>query len=203
MKTLDPAIITAFESTSYRQAVLLGIEVSGYNLKFTDWDHKLFFSGDKYVPRGMSIKSINYGESNIVSSLSLVLDDVDRGMYETFGELGPGRYPVKLRISVLDELGVILGAYVAFSGFASQWEYTPGSLRLKVSSIFDQWGRVTISRFSASCRWKVFRGNECKYPGPGAECDRTYSQCVAYENIDNFGGFRWLPSLVNRNIPGQ
>jgi len=31
-------------------------------------------------------------------------------------------------------------------------------------------------------------------------CDRTYTKCVTLSNTTNYGGFRWLPSIVDREI---
>jgi len=32
------------------------------------------------------------------------------------------------------------------------------------------------------------------------QCDRSYASCTAYANTDNFGGFRFLPYLENKEV---
>jgi len=39
------------------------------------------------------------------------------------------------------------------------------------------------------CRYEEFKGSLCKYSGGQTECDRTFTQCIAYGNEANFGGF--------------
>ncbi|GAI73202.1 unnamed protein product, partial [marine sediment metagenome] len=41
---------------------------------------------------------------------------------------------------------------------------------------------------------------ECGYGGGETWCDRTYARCVVLANSDNFGGFRWLPSIVDKEV---
>ena len=200
MKILDPSFLSEIESENYRPASLLDMDLPGYYFRMTDWDTKIVFGGEFYHPRGMRIGNISYGETNIVSALSVQLDDVDRSLYESLGEVGVGSYPIKLRIAMLSEVGEVVGSLVVFSGYLSQWDYSPGSFRMKVTSIFEQWGRVTTARFSGSCRWKIFKGVECQYVGVETECDRTYTTCELYGNTVNYGGFKWLPSMVNKRI---
>ena len=200
MKILDPAFLSEIESENYRPASLLDMDLPGYYFRVTDWDTRIGFEGNLYYPRGMRLGNVSYGDTNIVSTLSIRIDDVDRALYESLGEVGVGRYPIKLRMAVLSEDLQVMGSLVVFTGNMSQWDYSPGSLRMTVASIFEQWGRVTTSKFSGSCRWKVFKGSECQYVGSEAQCDRTYTTCEEYGNAVNFGGFKWLPSMVNKRI---
>ncbi len=40
----------------------------------------------------------------------------------------------------------------------------------------------------------------CNYIGAGAWCDQSWERCLALTNTAHFGGFRWLPFLVNRDL---
>jgi phage-related protein len=51
--------------------------------------------------------------------------------------------------------------------------------------------------FGSTCRYKVFKGAECKYIGGQATCDRNHDTCSTYGNLANFGGF---PGLFDLNI---
>jgi len=42
--------------------------------------------------------------------------------------------------------------------------------------------------------------NQCLYAGGETWCDRTYARCLVLGNTDNFGGFRWLPSIIDKEI---
>ena len=201
MKNIIPALRAALESETYAQALLLYINVYADTFLFTTWDEVLVFDGSLYTPRGMAVQSINYSSANIVNNVTMEIDDVDRALLSVLGDVDAGVFPVKITycvISLVDRS--ILGNVVVFTGNVGHWEYVPGKVKITAASIFEQWGRVTTSKFSGSCRWRVFRGEECKYSGPGIRCDRTYDQCVSYSNEINFGGFRWLPSMVNKRL---
>lgn len=45
--------------------------------------------------------------------------------------------------------------------------------------------------YSRTCRYKQFKGVECKYAGAATTCDRSYATCQSYRNQVNFGGFRF------------
>jgi hypothetical protein len=91
-------------------------------------------------------------------------------------------------------------ATVLFQGVLDGWDMQEGKLSLSVGNIFSQWAQHTLSKHSASCRWKIFKGVECAYAGTEAHCDRSYARCIELSNSINFGGFRWLPSIVDKEV---
>lgn len=102
---------------------------------------------------------------------------------------------------VSTEYSTVTPTYVViFEGILDGWTLSEGQLSLNVTSILSQWAQRTLAQHSPSCRWKTFKGDECKYTGSETWCDRSYSRCDALSNTDNFGGFRWLPSIVDVEI---
>lgn len=51
--------------------------------------------------------------------------------------------------------------------------------------------------YNDHCRYKYFKGVECKYSGANAMCDRSLDQCILYGNSINFGGF---PGILDADI---
>jgi phage-related protein len=43
--------------------------------------------------------------------------------------------------------------------------------------------------FGTTCRYKYFKGVECKYAGAVSVCNRSFDSCKALSNLTNFGGF--------------
>ena len=87
-----------------------------------------------------------------------------------------------------------------FEGLIDSWSMDEGKIHIEVASILSRWNRRTLSRHSPSCRWPVFKGTYCTYSGNGTWCDRTYKRCSALGNTANFGGFRWIPSIVDLKV---
>ncbi len=91
-------------------------------------------------------------------------------------------------------------AAIIFEGTIDSWHLDEEKLNFTIVSLFVQWAQKTLQRHAPSCRWKVFGGTECGYVGGETECDRSYARCLELANTDNFGGFRWLPSIVDKEI---
>ena len=100
----------------------------------------------------------------------------------------------------LVELYESLDPVTLFQGEIGPWEMVEGKITMTITNQFSQWSQKTLNLHSASCRWKVFKGDQCSYSGSEAWCDRTYSRCQALGNTANFGGFRWLPSIKDKQI---
>lgn len=200
MKNLPIALKDALESQELIQALLVNMTVGGHEFKFTSWSSPVLYNSSLFYPRGLDLSNISFSATNIVDSVRIDFDDVDRGLYSAFGDQDAGNFPITLTLVILNSTWKVVTNLDVFRGTIDQWDYKPGKLSLVAASIFAQWAQVTTSKFSGSCRWKVFRGLECKYAGTGTECDRTYDQCKTYGNIENFGGFRWLPSLAARRL---
>ncbi len=162
-----------------------------------------------YSSRGFVIDPISFGISTFQNELKLKIDDVDRILLAALGNIGVDEFPIKLIVATIDDSGEIIGQPDAsakltiFRGFISNWEYKPGTISLSAQSLAARWNQITLATHSISCRWLVFGGTECKYVIPAGQnltCDRTYSQCLLYNNTDNFGGFRWLTSIENKEL---
>lgn len=187
----------------YRQALLIKLDLDSAILYFTDFDVHILHDSQLYYPRSFQILPVSYGNTKIVDDVNVIIDDVDRGIFATLGQKDSTVYPFTLTWIVIDKDGREAAALDIFVGEVDQWEYEPGSVNLTVSSIFRQWARETTSKYAVSCRWRIFKGPECKYTGSGTYCDRTYDQCDKFLNTANFGGFRWLPSMVNKRIEAK
>lgn len=202
---------------------VLTIGTTTYNLTYKDY-HSLqvildppppiitaedFIIATPYTARGFSIEPISFGNSTFQNELGVEIEDIDRTILAAIGGIGIGEFPIQLTVAALNDDGEIIGQPDAsakltiFKGFISNWEYRPGKVLLNAQSIITRWNQNTLSTHSISCRWLVFGGAECKYvipPGQNETCNRTYTQCLVYNNTVNFGGFRWLTSLENKDL---
>jgi phage-related protein len=86
-----------------------------------------------------------------------------------------------------------------FSGMISHWRMTNNVLYLETVNHLVWWNKRTLRQTTGDCRWD-FKGTECGYGGGTTSCDRTYANCLTLSNSDNFGGFRFLPSVQELDI---
>lgn len=153
-----------------------------------------------FQPRGFEFDSINYTMSNVMDSCEMSVDNVDRTLSAIFLENTIEENTASIYLGVLDVSGGMLGSVEVFTGEVDAWELNESDLRLTIGSIFTRWSQQSYGKHSSSCRWKKFKGAECKYAGAETWCDRSYSRCLDLSNTANFGGFRFLPDLETRTI---
>lgn len=86
-----------------------------------------------------------------------------------------------------------------FTGLLAGWDIEGDStVNVEVVNEFVLWNKKTLRKHSASCPWS-FRGTECGYGGSGLTiCDKTYDTCNSLGNGEHFGGFRFLPSIQEK-----
>jgi hypothetical protein len=85
-------------------------------------------------------------------------------------------------------------------GFVSGWELAgEADCRITLTHEFVLWNKEPLRTQSSSCQW-TFKGTECGYSGEAGWCDKSYDRCKKLSNPDNFGGFRFLPEIAEKEI---
>ena len=165
------------------------------------WGDLMF--GDEaliWAPRQFDLQPISYSMDDVVDQVALTVDNRDQVLTPYFTDEAPQGSAITIRETVLDDNFDPLGAVVQFKGVLDSWELSDSDVNMVVSNELSRWNQRTLALHSASCRWKQFKGTECAYSGAATWCDRSYSRCVALANTPNFGGFRWLPSIQDKEI---
>ena len=155
----------------------------------------------------LKFQPIKYSTGKIIDKANIELQMIDDpGLLAAFVGGTPQGSKVILRMVVVDDDYSLVGntSTIIFEGEIDDWSANETLLRMSVVSIFVQWSQKALRRHSSSCTWKVFKGanadSPCFYTGSETRCDRTYVRCQALGNIDNFGGFRWLANIVDKEI---
>ena len=201
MRDIAPAIIDQLAAEGLRPFVLVSMDI-GDGYYYTDCDVPILYDGQSYEPKGFELSSINYPLGTIVDTCSITLDDLDESLKSEFIGGDPQGSMVAVRLVVLDDDYAIVGpSHITwFNGEIGEWEYGEVSVDITLTNMFARWNNKTQAAHSASCRWKQFGGTECTYSGVESWCDGSYTRCAALGNQDNFGGFRWLPSIEGVDI---
>jgi hypothetical protein len=201
MRSIDSSVLAQLAAEELRPFLLLSFTVGATTYRYTDCDVPIVEGGDTYEPRGFEFGEINYSSGRVVDSVDLQVDDTDRILLPDFVGGTPQGGAAILRLVVLDADYAIIGtAAILFQGEIDDWSYDEPTLKVSLTGIFARWRQRTTSRQPASCRWKKFKGTECAYSGSATWCDRTYVRCEAIGNTANFGGERWLPSIIDKVI---
>jgi len=229
MRNIDASIIAELESSEFRPFLLFDSEIDSVHYRYTNCDVPVVYNGNVYTPRGFSVSEIQYSLSKIVDQATIEMDNLDSVFTSLFVGGDPRGSLVILSLVVLDSNGQIIKdvriteagdiriteagdtriletegvedySVILFEGDLDTWDLDEKKVRLILASEATRWPKTTLVKQASSCRWKVFKGTECGYSGSETWCDRSYARCEQLSNTDNFGGERWLPSIVDKEI---
>lgn len=201
MRSIDPATLAELEAKTLRPFFILDLYIDGTHYRYTDCDVRLVVGGEIYEPRGAKLEPIRYSLGNVVDSMKIQIDNLDSALTAAFVSGTPQGDTVTLQLVLASNTKLAQpGEVTLFQGIIDGWNLDEESISFTVASELVQWTQRTLAKHSASCRWKAFKGTECAYAGVEAWCDRSYTRCVGLGNQANFGGFRWLPSIVDKEL---
>ena len=169
-------------------------------VRYTDAEIDFYAGGDKFETMPFEIQTINFGAKTSVDKVIVNIANVDLQMSAIFlNEDVMNKWGI-LYVGFLDTNNVIIGDPIEiFRGLVSTWELNEPTASIVLMNEFVFWNKRTLRKHPPSCRW-AFKGTECTYAGAETWCDRSYARCGALSNTDNFGGERWLPDLMEREI---
>jgi phage-related protein len=204
MRNIDTDIWNEIRKEEYMPFLMFVTTIDGETYRYTDCDVKLVLGGNVYTPKPFKISDVRYSSARILDSVDITFTNLDDVMASIFIEGNPKDADTTLSMVSLELDGryqpIGDASLTLFEGKINSWDLDEESLEISISTPFSRWNQRTIQRHSSTCRWKVFKGTECGYSGDAADCDRTYARCTALGNTDNFGGFRWLPSIMDKEI---
>ena len=181
MRDIDPDILAELADKELRPFLLLDMEIDSSHHRYTDCDVPIIFGGNTYSARDFSFDRIKYSSQNILDSVEIDIDNLDSVMTSIFVGGTPQGSAVKVDLVLLDASYDIIASdsVGVFEGEIDAWNLDEEKCVVTVTSLFAQWSQRTLSK-----TW----------------CDRTYARCQALGNTDNFGGFRWVPSMIDKEI---
>lgn len=205
MKTFDAAISTELAKESFQPYWLLDI-ATATPMRYTDLDLNTYHDGNLYVSRGMKIGNITSGATVSAEKVEIELDDADQVVTAFLLNEDVRNKAASLYFGVIARTAVGLETQLSrhvqevWRGFVSGWELAgEADCRITLTHEFVLWNKEPLRTQSSSCQW-TFKGTECGYSGEAGWCDKSYDRCKKLSNPDNFGGFRFIPEIAEKEI---
>lgn len=199
MKDLSPLIEAALAAEEGKLFWFLDF---GFNtsLRYTDCDIDFWYDGNKFESMSFGVSGINYSAKSGVDKVDINIQNVDLTMSAILLNEDVMNKWVKMYIGLLDDDNAIIVQLIeVFRGIVSTWKLSESNAKITIVNEFILWKKKTLRKHQSACRWP-FKSTECKYSGSATWCDQGYARCLALGNQDNFGGFRWLPDLMEKEI---
>jgi hypothetical protein len=199
MRSLPADLTTelAKEYNSLKQ--LVEISFLGGTVRLTDADRDIFYDSFWWISYGLTLDPAQYFSTPKVDSISFEVANVNRMMSNIIlTEETRGRSCIVYRVALDNNLHVIGAASPSFVGYLDAIDLDSNRIRFDVYNHFVRWEMKTPKRIhQALCR-RTYGDTRCGVSG--SWCDHTWDRCVVLGNSLNFGGFRWIAALKDKEI---
>ena len=199
MKTISTAINAQLEAEQFSYFYTVELRLSAITLYYTDADRPVHYNDIRYTPAPLAFADIAYAAALSVDQVSVEFGNANLTMSAyLLGEDARNRTTI-ISQGVMNAAGTVLGLTNLSQGIVGEWELTEDRATIRALNELVLWRKRPLRTASATCPW-VFKGTECGYAGAGAWCDQSYSRCAELGNQANFGGFRFLPALMEKQL---
>lgn len=204
MRTFDVTLQTELAADTAYLVYLLSVNFAT-PLYLTNADIDVYYNGQKYSSYGMDMGAMEYSLSPQLDKISIDLDNTDLTFSTAVGTSEIRAKRSLLKLAALNQNGGVIGTAIQFDGLVDSARINKKSCKLNIYNHFVNWKKPLPPRtHQATCPWPFKEVSSeyatCQYAGAATTCDKSWEQCVSYGNQLNFGGFRWLPSLVDKQI---
>lgn len=209
MKSYDAGMIAELLKGEALPFWFVSLALDSGTYRYTDMDIDYVTSGlgsVRYYARQLKLGGISAGTGMSVDSLRIDIGNADLQISSIFMAEETRFRPVSIGFGVFSAspfeaiaLRMPGLGQAMWKGFISTYRITDKVVSVELVNELVLWKKKTLRKFSASCQWP-FKGEECGYSGDQTTCDQTYDRCVALGNQDQFGGFRWLPDMMEQEI---
>lgn len=199
MRNISPNIEAELSKENLVMFFMLELQFET-TLRITDADVSVYDNlGNLFTPIVFKFENITGSSGMSVESIDIDIDDTNQLMSA-----------VVLSEDVRNKVAILyLGAYIDqkrietqefVRGIVGGWEISEDNkIRITITNEIVLWKKKPLRIQMSSCPW-VFKGTECGYSGGSVFCDQSYDDCAVKSNTDHFGGDRFLPALMEKEI---
>lgn len=198
MRSIPAALNTILTSPEQYVINLILFNLPSVILRYTDLDIDFYFNGAFYSPRRFQIDRIVSTMQSEIDAMQIKLDNADLGLTTYFTSAAIRGRACSITVAGLTWPATLVESTLAFQGIIDSVRFDDATITITVYSPMIMWKRRVPRRlYQPTCSWQ-FKSSECKYGGVETWCDQSWERCITLENELNYGGFRWIPALVNR-----
>jgi hypothetical protein len=198
MRNFDAGLSAELAKRAYRFFNAIELQFTA-TLYYTDFQFPIYISGHKHDPIGMKLGSMSASAMMSADKTTVRIDDANLAMSAILLGEDVRNKPAIISMGAIAADYSVIAVAEMFRGFVDGWEHKEPNVDITITNEFVLWRRKTLRTAQATCPW-VFKGTECTYAGSEAWCDQSYERCVALGNNLSFGGFRFLPSIMEKEI---
>jgi len=169
---------------------------------YTDCDQDIYYDGNWYLTKPINFDAAQYSTRPTIEAIKITISNVDRTFSNLVLSEDIRSKEVQLSRIWLDKnLGVIGTASLILIGYVDEITIDKRQAEIMINDEMIKWKTLVPRRIHENkCTWQRFGGTECAYAGAEIWCDRSWERCSELGNTINFGGFRWLNNIQDKEI---
>lgn len=178
---------------------MVELQFSSSTAYFTDTDIDVFYDSNWYQSHPFTIGSPVLSADMAVDNVTFEFSNVglEFASYLLTGD--PAGTLTILSYVAFDSSYQIIGVGNLFRGYIDEWKLEDQKASIMICNEFIFWRKKSLRKCQSSCKW-ILAGTECGYSGSESLCNQTFPRCKELSKEDSFGGFRFLPSIQNKEI---
>lgn len=186
---------SAFFTTLFR----IGLSTPIY---YNSSDIDLYYDTNLYYSADVTFDSIDVSSFTSADNVTLTFGNAGLTLSALLlGEDARNKEVILTIVAINDNLRVI-AAEQFFTGFIDTWNIDEKRAKITIVNEFVFWNKKVLRVQAASCPWDFVTDGtgECAYSGSATWCDKSHNRCTELANTANFGGFRFLPIISEKEI---
>lgn len=199
MRSFDPNIVLELAKEGQRFFILFEMQLDSATYYYNNSDIDLWYSGSKYTSTDFTFGNIEQSGDLGVDTLLLKFNSADGIINALILSEDIMAKTIIISFICVDSSYQIIAAEPLFRGLISNYKIADKQSDIEVKTELVLWRKETLRKCQSSCRWE-FKGVECTYSGDITWCDQSYEHCTSLGNTNNFGGFRFLPDIIEQEI---
>jgi len=199
MKSFDPNIVLELAKEGQRFFFLIALELDSGTYRYNNSDMDLWVDGNKYLSTDFAFDKMDQSADMGVDSITLRFNSADQVINAIILSEDILGKTALFSFICLDDGRAVIASEDLFRGLLSNWKIGDADSMIEIKTELVLWRKETLRTCQSSCRWE-FKGTECTYAGDVTWCDQSYEHCRDLANTSNFGGFRFLPDIMEKEI---
>ncbi len=199
MRSLPAEVLSQLESLYATTCLLLKFEFDE-PLRFTNLDVDVWVNEERYISVPFTVDESSKDSRLTADSVVIKFDNVSLIPVEVFLNSDQRGKACEVFLAFINDLGNPISVVSLFDGVVDSVKLPRQTAEITVVSDLTYFAKSTFRKHSALCPWR-FRDENCKYSGFEQSCDKTFECCKKLGNEMHFGGFRYLPSITEKQLP--
>ena len=198
MRNFDANISAEINKENFTYFFMIELQLAS-TYRFNDSDVPIYNSGNLFSPRSFNFGDLRGSTSLAVENIDVEIDDADQVIGSVILNEDARNKTAILYFGVIDS-GSTVRSREIIRGIIGGWEmYDDSTVKITITNDLVLWNKKCLRPQSSSCPW-AFKGTECAYSGSETWCDQSYDRCSILSNTAYFGGDRFMPALVEKEI---